>query len=91
MSDLVSPDAIEEIVGAKRLSSVHLGRAVSAEQKVYVLHSQRCRDSGADLRACDFSLALDRGIEPSSWAGMEDVPVALGIWHRRLVPIRRLS
>lgn len=62
MSDLVPADQIEQIVGARRHKLAHLGRAVSAEQTVYVLHSFACRDSGIDLRTCVYSRALDAGI-----------------------------
>ncbi len=39
-------DQIEQIVGIRRHSQAHFGRAVSAERTVYILHSQRCLDSG---------------------------------------------
>lgn len=87
MSNIVSD--IERIIGHRRHRSVHIGRAVNAEQTVYVMHSQQCIDSGIDLRDCIFSLALDRGI--GSWGSMADQPVLLGIWRGRLIPIRVLS
>ena len=67
MTDLVPAEDIERIVGAKRHPSRHLARAVSAEQRVYILHSQKCLDSGIDLRACPYALALDNGIRLSEW------------------------
>jgi hypothetical protein len=79
MTDLVSPEEIEGIVGTARHPTEHWGRAVSTEQTVYILHSQECRDSGRDLRACPFSLALDDGIDVAQWAGREDQPVRLAI------------
>lgn len=89
MTELVPPTEIEGIVGAKRHPRVHIGRAVSAEQTVYILHSQRCLDIFADLRKCRFSLALDRGIDAGgAWAGQQDKAVFLGVWDGRLVPIR---
>lgn len=91
MSDLVSPDDIERIVGTKRRHDYHVGRAVSAEQTVYILHSHECRDSGRDLRDCPFSIALDRGINERDWSGMEDGPVVLGIdADGSLVPTGRM-
>lgn len=75
MTDLVNPNEIEEIVGVKRDPLLHWGRAVSAEQTVYILHSQECVDSGIDLRDCAFSKALDKGINPNKW--VEDCPVVL--------------
>lgn len=87
MTDLVPAEDIERIVGTERRYQAHYGRAVSAEQAVYILHSKRCLASGTDLRDCRFSVALDRGIDPKSWDGYEDVPVALGVWNDRLIPL----
>lgn len=91
MSDLVPADQIEQIVGIRRHRQAHFGRAVSAEQTVYILHSQRCLESGIDLRECRFSLALDEGIDRDQWTGFEDRPVALGVWGTRLIPIKDMS
>ena len=88
MSDLVPADDIERIVGVQRHRKAHYGRAVSAEQTVYVLHSHECRDSGIDLRECRFSVALDRGIKPEAWSGHQDVAVGLGVWDGRLIPLK---
>lgn len=77
MSRLEAADKIEGIVGAKRHPSDHLGRAVSAEQRVYVLHSAECVSSGIDLRACEYSVALDRGIDLGIWDDYQDMPVTL--------------
>ena len=90
MSNLVPAEDIERIVGAQRHASRHYGRAVSAEQTVYILHSQQCKDSGIDLRDCEFSQALDLGIVESDWDGQEDTPVSLEIrTEGRLAPKRR--
>jgi hypothetical protein len=87
MSNLVPADQIEQIVGARRHALAHLGRAVTAEQIVYVLHSQRCKDSGIDLRACTYSQALDSGIEGlHEWDGQEDQVVTLQVAHGCLLP-----
>lgn len=88
MTNLVPAERIEKIVGVARHRQVHYGRAVSAEQTVYILHSQRCLDSGVDLRDCRFSVALDAGIKLKHWDGLEDVPVGLGVWEGRLIPLR---
>lgn len=85
MTDLVNPSEIESIVGAPRHATDHLGRAVSAEQTVYILHSEECRASGVDLRECPYSVALDLGIESrlswSSWRRVQDRPVRLHIHY----------
>lgn len=86
MSELVPSDEIEGIVGAARHPTRHLGRAVSAEQTVYILHSQECRDSGIDLRECPYSLALDRGIHERDWSEREDRPVILRIERGDVIP-----
>lgn len=52
MTEIVSADRIEQIVGARRHPTHHLGRAVSGAQSVYILHSSACVASGLDLRAC---------------------------------------
>jgi hypothetical protein len=63
MSELVPAEEIEQIVGARRHPHQHLGRADSSTETLYILHSQKCKDSGIDLRDCEWSKALDRGID----------------------------
>lgn len=78
MSRLESSETIEATVGINRHPVHHFGRAVSAEQRVYVLHSVACRSNELrDLRECEYSLALDLGIEPEQWRGSEDQTVGL--------------
>lgn len=77
MTDIVPTEDIEQIVGVQRDRYEHWGRAVSAEQKVYILHSMVCLRITRDLRQCPFSLALDDGIDPARWT--EDVAVRLRI------------
>ncbi|MDJ1113219.1 hypothetical protein [Microbacterium dauci] len=90
MSRLEPADMIEAKVGASRHQDKHLGRAVSAEQRVYVLHSQACVDTGRDLRTCEYSIALDRGIDLGIWRDYQDHAVELGIddEYLDLVPLR---
>lgn len=87
MADLVPSDQIEAIVGASRHPTAHIGRAVSAEQTVYILHSVRCLESGRDLRECRFTVALDRGIDLELWDDIQDRPVQLGVAAGDLVPL----
>lgn len=87
MSNLVPANEIERLVGAKRHPHQHLGRVDSTGQTVYVLHSQRCKDSGIDLRECQWSWALDTGINPADWRGFEDLAVVLAIIGGRLFPV----
>lgn len=90
MAELVPADQIEGIVGVDRHATEHWGRAVSAEETVYILHSQECQDSDVDLRRCPFTLALDRGIQHylpwSGWRHVQDRPVRLEIFQGFLVP-----
>lgn len=88
MSEIVPFDEIEKIVGTRRHRTRHFARAVSAEQTVYVLHSQTCKDSGIDLRDCWFSVALDRGIDEYDWSDVEDQAVRVTINRSgRLIPV----
>lgn len=73
-------DRIESIVGAKRDDTDHLARAVSAEERVYILHSRQCTLAYDDLRRCPYSVALDEeGIDMGDWHGFEDRPVVVNI------------
>lgn len=67
------------VVGVPRHATRHIARAVSAEQRAYVLHSQECLDSGIDLRECPFSIALDLGIAPIEWGPWQDVAIPVSI------------
>ncbi|OZC88338.1 hypothetical protein CH282_09420 [Rhodococcus sp. 06-418-1B] len=91
MSDIVPADDIEKIVGAPRHHKHHYGRAVSEEQRMYILHSQRCLATYQDLRQCPYSIAMDRGIDVDYWwLGCEDMPVVLAIRGPHLVPLRKV-
>jgi len=79
VSAIVPTDEIEGIVGAERHEWAHIGRAVSEEQRVYILHSKDCINEGVDLRRCEYSEALDAGIVLSEWEHWEDQPVWLCI------------
>ena len=79
MSRLEAADKIEGIVGAPRHDTLHLARAVSDEQRVYVLHSKECAARGIDLRTCEYSIALDNGIEMDEWEHWQDRPVLVKI------------
>ena len=87
MTDPVDRSEIEKLVGARRSPGAHLGRADSEAGKVYILHSQRCLDTGMDLRGCRFSIALDFGISMEDWEGFEDETVALRVYEDRLIPV----
>lgn len=87
MTDLVPAGQIEQIVGARRHALAHLGRAVSAERTVYILHSATCLASGVDLRDCVYSRALDKGIDGlPEWDGRHDRTVTLQAVHGDLIP-----
>ena len=90
MTDKVDPGRIEAIVGVERHATQHFARAVTSERVVYVLHSHECLAEHADLRDCDFSTALDRGIEHhipwSGWRRVPNRPVRVQIFRGWLVP-----
>ena len=88
MSDLVNAADIECIVGIERHPIRHYARAVSAEQTVYILHSQECLSLYLDLRDCPWSLALDRGIDEYDWSDREDMAVLVRLRNGRLIPDR---
>jgi hypothetical protein len=89
VSRLEDSSTIEERVGARRHPSEHIARAVSAEERVYVMHSAECASTGIDLRSCAFSNALDNGIDMRAWALFQDRPVRVFIELDRLVPDAR--
>ena len=90
MTDLVPEDEIEGIVGVFRHDAHHFGRADSARETVFILHSEQCRASTPDLRDCPFSVALDRGIRHpipwSWWSAVQDRPVRLELDTGYLMP-----
>jgi len=67
VSEIVSSDRVEDIVGATRHETEHIGRAVSTDQMVYILHSVECKAWSSDLRECPFSRALDNGVDIREW------------------------
>lgn len=90
MSNLVPEDEIEVIVGHARDEFEHWGRMVPDGETeggtFYILHSRRCKESGIDLRLCEFSLALDQGFDPADFADHGHNPVRLQLWHGMLQP-----
>lgn len=87
MAELVPMEEIEEIVGQKRHTTCHYGRAVSAEKTVYIMHSRRCLASTPDLLECEYSVALDAGIPADRWRGFEDEAVVLYVEGGQLLPL----
>lgn len=89
MTRRVDSDKIEGIVGIARYPNTHVARAVSSEQTVYILHSQKCLDMETagvrDLRACPYSQALDLGVDADEWP--QDEPVRVAIEWGYLVPV----
>lgn len=86
MSERVPANEIERIVGKTRHSRIHYGRAVSSEQTIYILHSQNCLEENPDLRECDFSVAMDNGLDMNVWEKHQDSAVVLSIVNNRLWP-----
>lgn len=83
MVEQISAEQATNKVGVDRHNKVHLGRASSADQKVYILHSGECLiETGGNLLSCEYSQALEWGIDSSKWE--EDIPTVLGIFNGRL-------
>ena len=91
MSNKVDPNQIEEIVGTKRNRKAHIGKFVSEEDKVYIMHSRECVVAHEDLRQCKFSLAMDTGLPEKAWNKYADKTVLLGIMKDFLVPLIELN
>jgi hypothetical protein len=87
MTEHVDQKDVEKIVGATRRRYAHYARAVSAEQKVYLLHSKMCLDTTPDLRECEFSKALDRGIDERIWSKYEDRTIGVAVRSGELFPV----
>ncbi len=79
MSQIEPADTIERIVGARRHATEHRARAVSLTKRVYVLHPEECVARGIDLRNCEYSEALDLGIDLGVWEQFQDEAVIVGI------------
>ena len=77
MTSLVPADSIEQVVGRRRHPTDHIARRIG--QTVYILHSVECREAGHDLRACDFSRALDIGCDHLSWEPYGESPVFVAV------------
>ena len=88
MSDRVDSDKIEEIVGTYRRIYAHVARCVDDEQKVYLLHPHNCKDRYDDLRDCEYSLAMDNGVDRDLFG---DGPTMVSVVGSKLVPTRLLT
>ena len=73
---------IEEIVGVPRDPVDHIARAVDSEEVVYVLHAVDCED----IYTCEYTEALDRGIDLNIWQHYADTPIAVEIVDGWLTP-----
>lgn len=92
MSAIEAATDIEQTVGAYRDRILHIGRVVTGERKVYILHPTECVQSHEDLRSCAMSLAMDEGIELADWRDATDRPMVLGVSDRgKLVPADKSS
>ena len=92
MTDLVPPEDIEKLVGLLRNSWRHVGRAVPEDDIFYIMHSHECLARDIDLRECEFSIALDRGLWKTDWRDYENCPCELKINKAgRLVPAKRMG
>lgn len=95
MTRLEDNATIESIVGVRRHPTAHLAVARTVDSRVYILHSAECIASTAsgDLRDCDYSRTLDRGIDLEVWKNDLDraVIIAQNPKTHRLEPFGRLE
>jgi hypothetical protein len=85
--DRVPASEIETLVGIDRHPVRHYGRADSRAGKFFILHSDECRRAPESITQCEYSLALERGLNEADWYFYEDCPVVLGFdEHDNLVP-----
>ena len=91
MAELIPASDVERMVNARRHATEHIGLASSMERKTFLLHSQACKDTGIDLRRCEFALAQDAGIDEDVWDGREDHPYFLRVMDGQLVPLKRAT
>ncbi len=77
MIETVPPGEIEQRVGVRRHATQHIARAVSAEQRVYILHPVSCRQH----LTCPWSQALARhGIDAEgAWKDYQDLAVIVDV------------
>ena len=93
MSEEVPMHLIEGIVGSPRHPTQHIARAVTEEERVYILHSENCESFvyGISLLDCKYSVALTRGIDLTTWEGSFDVPVIVRInLEGELIPRKKV-
>lgn len=91
MTQLVNPSEIESIVGAHRQVVAHVGRWITDIDTVFIMHSHHCLDRKIDLRECEYSTALDRGLDPDKWLGKMDVAVFLDVRDEELIPLGKVN
>jgi len=91
MSNLVNSKEIEEIIGAPRNRKAHFGKLITAEDKIYIMHSYECVFKNEDLRQCEFSKAMDHSTPEKLWNKFEDKTVLLGVMSGSLVPLLELN
>jgi hypothetical protein len=86
---LVPSQDIERIVGARRHPLRHIGRAVSDEQRLYIMHSAKCVAETSELTECSYSkLLAEKGLSFDAWHDWMDRPVVLVEGPHGLVPDR---
>lgn len=86
MAELQKSGVVERVVGLPRHPTIHQGRLVgedddAARGEVWILHSQQCLDNmlgtTGGLQACEYSRALDGGINLSHWQVDVSCPVVI--------------
>jgi len=76
MAEKMTPEDVDRVFssrGVNRHTNVHVAIALSEDQTVYVLHSKKCLERTGGRFDCEFTDALQWGIEVDDW--VEDVPL----------------
>lgn len=81
MTERLSADYAEEIVGMKRSPTYHYGRASMGT--MYLLHSGRCVNDDT-VETCVYNRALAAGADDESF--LSEFPVRLAVNEGRLRP-----
>lgn len=79
MTECVTWEQMQEVFGIPRLDHVHVAKAVSDEQVLYILHSQDCLDRTEDLRTCPYAEAQNQGVDEAAWEPYLDKIVVVAL------------
>lgn len=89
MERIVPDEHMEQLVGARRSRELHIAKASSRDQRVYILHPWTCLSDNEDVAGCEFHEMLENGISLDKWQDSLDIPVVIGLDNE--APVLRLK